>query len=195
MPTKEGGLSLRVPVSVGRLNGLPRFARIIAVLGYSGRSDYKLIHALPYCILYFAKWICNTLIQLDDGAQSLESLFQLFCLFLWQALLQDLRQRFYEFLCLKNGLVDALGNVDGLRTSISVRLGTNALTSRIILGLAPASNDSSWTLNTVFSLGFSCIAVQVLRIVRLIDRELTAAGSSEAAAAAGAAAAVGIAIS
>lgn len=38
---------------------------------------------------------------------------------------------------------------------MSVRLGTRALTSRMILGLAPASKDSSVTLNIVFSLTFS----------------------------------------
>ena len=41
------------------------------------------------------------------------------------------------------------------RTSISVRLGTIALTSRMILGFAAASKASSFTLNTVFSFGFS----------------------------------------
>jgi len=45
----------------------------------------------PYCILYFDNWICNMLIQLDDGAQGLESLFQLFGLLLRQVLLQSLR--------------------------------------------------------------------------------------------------------
>ena len=42
------------------------------------------------------------------------------------------------------------------RTSIKVRLGTNALTSRMTFGFAAASNDLSMTLNIVFSLGFSC---------------------------------------
>ena len=37
-----------------------------------------------------------------------------------------------------------------------VRFGTIALTSRMILGFAAASNASSLTLKTVFSLGFSC---------------------------------------
>lgn len=37
-----------------------------------------------------------------------------------------------------------------------VRLGTRALTSRMTLGLDAGSKDSSLTLNTVFSLGFSC---------------------------------------
>jgi len=42
------------------------------------------------------------------------------------------------------------------RTSIKVRLGTRALTSRITFGLAAASKDSSLKLKTVFSFGFSC---------------------------------------
>lgn len=46
------------------------------------------------------------------------------------------------------------------RTSMRVRLGTSALTSRMIFGFAPASNDSSITLKTVFSLGFSYIGVE-----------------------------------
>lgn len=36
-----------------------------------------------------------------------------------------------------------------------VRFGTIALTSRMILGFAVASKASSFTLKTVFSLGFS----------------------------------------
>lgn len=40
---------------------------------------------------------------------------------------------------------------------MSVKLGTIALTSRMILGLAAASNDSSLTVNIVFSFGFSYI--------------------------------------
>ena len=42
-----------------------------------------------------------------------------------------------------------------------VRLGTIALTSRMILGFAAASNASSLTLNTVFSLGFSWVPRRV----------------------------------
>ena len=41
------------------------------------------------------------------------------------------------------------------RTSIKVKLGTMALTSLITFGLEPASKDSSFTLNIVFSFGFS----------------------------------------
>ena len=44
---------------------------------------------------------------------------------------------------------------------MSVRLGIMALTSRMIFGLAAASKDSSLTLNTVFSFGFSCLIVQL----------------------------------
>lgn len=40
-------------------------------------------------------------------------------------------------------------------TSMRVRFGTSAFTSRMILGLAGASNDFNVTLNIVFSLGFS----------------------------------------
>ena len=39
---------------------------------------------------------------------------------------------------------------------MSVRLGTSAFTSRMTFGFEPASKDSSFTLNTVFSFGFSC---------------------------------------
>jgi len=39
-----------------------------------------------------------------------------------------------------------------------VRFGTIALTSLMTLGLEPASNDSSFTVKIVFSLGFAAAA-------------------------------------
>lgn len=45
---------------------------------------------------------------------------------------------------------------------MSVRFGTKALTSRMTLGLAPASKDLSMTLKTVFSLGFSLAKQPIL---------------------------------
>lgn len=81
-------------------------------------------------------------------------------------------------------------------TSMSVRLGTRALTSRMTLGLAVGSNDSSVTLNIVFSLGFSYN--QVCSVSGCRDRHrrrLTTSSASAGAAAAGAADAAGIAIS
>ncbi len=64
-----------------------------------------------------------------------------------------------------------------------VRLGTSALTSLMTLGLAPASNDSSFTLNIVFSFGLAGASSS------------PAAASSAPAPAAGIVAAVGSAIS
>ena len=65
---------------------------------------------------------------------------------------------------------------------MSVRLGTRAFTSRITFGLEPASNDSSLTLKTVFSFGFSCICIQCGPINEF-EESRTAAGSSAGAAA------------
>ena len=45
--------------------------------------------------------------------------------------------------------------IKGRRTSMSVRLGTSALTSLMTFGLAPPSNDSSFTLKIVFSFGLA----------------------------------------
>ena len=59
-------------------------------------------------------------------------------------------------------------DVERARTSISVRFGTMAFTSRMIFGFAAASNDSSFTLNTVFSFGFSCeISVNIVERWRM----------------------------
>lgn len=82
-------------------------------------------------------------------------------------------------------------------TSIRLRLGTIALTSRMTFGLAPVSKDSNFTLKIVFSFGFSySLSISTLRHGWRWSI-LTAAGSSDTAAAAWAtgAAAAGIAIS
>ena len=82
------------------------------------------------------------------------------------------------------------------RTSMSVRFGTIALTSRMILGFAPASNASSLTLKTVFSFGFSCSPHEFNYLtVYPQDGRRTTSGSSAAATGAAAGAAEGMAIS
>jgi len=53
----------------------------------------------------------------------------------------------------------------GKPTSMRVRFGTRALTSRMILGLAPASKDLSMTLKTVFSLGFSLACTKQNKLI------------------------------
>lgn len=80
-------------------------------------------------------------------------------------------------------------------TSIRLRLGTIALTSRMTFGLAPASKDSNFTLKMVFSFGFSYLLS--IRTSRHDWRWLilTATGSSDTAAAWATGAAAGIAIS
>lgn len=75
-----------------------------------------------------------------------------------------------------------------------VRLGTIAFTSRMIFGFEPASKDSSLTLKTVFSFGFSYTRDDDLAAPLLVIIERTSTAASSCGAAAGAAA-VGIAIS
>ena len=78
-----------------------------------------------------------------------------------------------------------------------VRFGTIALTSRMILGLAAASNASSLTLKTVFSFGFSYARGQLSYAGAGRKGKRRTASLSSAAAATGAAAgaAAGMAIS
>lgn len=68
-----------------------------------------------------------------------------------------------------------------------VRLGTIALTSLMIFGLAPASNDSSFTLKIVFSFGFAATSSS--------PAPASSAPAAPAPGSAGAAPAVGKAIS
>ena len=48
-----------------------------------------------------------------------------------------------------------------IHTATRVSVGFIALTSRMIFGLAVASNDSSFTLKMVFSFGFSYLIIQL----------------------------------
>jgi hypothetical protein len=98
------------------------------------------------------------LLEDDDGAVRLEDLFDLLRVFLWNALLDYLWEGLDKLLCLEtqqqhSAKIERIKD-DG-RTSMRVRLGTIALTSLMILGLAPASNDSSFTLKIVFSFGLA----------------------------------------
>jgi len=63
------------------------------------------------------------------------------------------------------------------------------------LGLAPVSNDSNMTLNTVFSLGFSYTLFQDTPPFQTKVQQLTSTGSSAAAVAGAAAGAAGMTIS
>ena len=65
-----------------------------------------------------------------------------------------------------------------------VRFGTRAFTSRMILGLAGASNDFSMTLKIVFSLGFSCERMDSCASARVGVYFLTSTAASSAGAAA-----------
>jgi hypothetical protein len=137
------------------------------------------------------KAVSGCLIEDDDGAMYFESLFDLLRVFLGNTLFEYLWHRLDKLLGLNatysTKKIEKKKSKQQ-RTSMRVRLGTSALTSLMTLGLAPASNDSSFTLNIVFSFG-------------LADSSSSPAAASSAPApaapapAAGIAAAVGSAIS
>ncbi len=102
------------------------------------------------------------LLKEDDGAMRLEGFFDLLRVLLGNALFEYLWHRLDELFGLDSKQYSAKGvrkkkGGGGIkkRTSMRVRLGTSALTSLMTFGLAPASNDSSFTVNIVFSFGFA----------------------------------------
>jgi hypothetical protein len=87
----------------------------------------------------------------------LEGLFDLLRILLWNTLFEDLWHRLDKLFGLDPTTQPRKGDKKKRkkewRTSMRVRLGTRALTSLMIFGLEPASNDSSFTLKIVFSFG------------------------------------------
>lgn len=111
------------------------------------------------------------LVEDDHSSMRLKHLFDLLCILLGNTLLEHLRERLDKLFGLntkqiavrkknfytseKEGKKTEKGSGQRTRTSMRVRFGTIALTSLMIFGLAPASNDSSFTLNIVFSFGLA----------------------------------------